>query len=148
MCDPLIRRANLSDADDLATCIEAAYARYRERIPDLPAVSEGIEAEIERNQVWVVLEGIDIVGGLFLIAQPDHLKLANLAVHPAHGGKGIGRQLIALAEQEASRQEYEEMRLVTHVLMPENIAIYAHLGWGETERSGNSVLMRKRLGVA
>ncbi len=145
MSKSLIRLANPSDAGGLAACIDAAYARYGEHIADLPAVSAGIGEDIADNQVWVMQEAGSVVAGLVLVAQPDHLKLANLAVHPAHGGKGIGRQLIALAEQEAVRQGYREMRLVTHVSMPENVALYSHLGWEETARTGNSVLMRKRL---
>ena len=73
------------------------------------------------------------------------MKLANLAVHPNHGGKGIGRKLTELSELEAKRQGYDEMRLNTHIAMPENVQLYEHLGWEEVSRSSNTVSMRKLL---
>lgn len=140
-----IRRAAPEDASALSSCIDAAYATYADRISDLPSVSEGCAEDIASNQVWVAVQGDEIIGGLFLILQNEYVKLANLAVHPAHGGKGIGRALIELSEREAKRQGYDEMRLNTHAEMPENIALYRHLGWVETARRGRTVLMRKRL---
>jgi GNAT superfamily N-acetyltransferase len=73
------------------------------------------------------------------------MKLANLAVHPDHVGKGLGRKLIELSECEAKRQGFCEMRLNTHVDMPENIRLYQYLGWAEVSRSGNTVSMEKYL---
>lgn len=143
-----IRRAELSDADALRSCIDAAYARYVDRIADLPPVSDGCAKEIARNQVWVADAGGEIVGGLFLIAGEDFIKLANLAVHPDHGGKGIGRTLIECGEREARRQGYDEMRLNTHVDMPENVQLYSHFGWEEISRGGTTVTMRRRLSDA
>lgn len=140
-----IREAELSDADALAACISAAYAHYANRISDLPDVSDGIEDAIVENQVWVAVESDAIVAGLILVPQDDAMKLANVAVHPDHGGKGLGRELIALSEREAMRQGYGEMRLNTHVAMPENVHLYAHLGWEEISRDGNTVSMRKFL---
>lgn len=141
-----IRRALPSDAAGLAACIDAAYAKYQSRILDMPAVSEGCAEEITNNQVWVATMDGAIVGGLFLIANDDFMKLANLAVHPNHGGKGIGGQLMQLAEKTAIEQGYSEMRLNTHVAMPENVELYKHLGWSETARGGNTVSMSKMLG--
>ena len=73
------------------------------------------------------------------------MKLANVAVHPDHGGKGLGRKLMALSEGEARKQGYCEMRLNTHVEMPKNARFYVRLGWEETARTGNTVSMRKLL---
>jgi ribosomal protein S18 acetylase RimI-like enzyme len=140
-----IRRATPKDAAALSACIDAAYAIYADRITDLPPVSEGCAEDIANHQVWVAVQGHTIIGGLVLIPQGDHLKLANLAVHPAQGGKGIGRALIEHSEHEAKRQGYDKMRLNTHADMPENIALYRHLGWVEVARVGHRVSMIKRL---
>ena len=86
-----------------------------------------------------------IVAGLILVACIGFMKLANLAVHPDHGGKGLGRKLIELAEREAKRQGFGEMRLNTHVDMPLNVQLYQHMGWTEESRSDNTVSMKKYL---
>ncbi|MDF1671795.1 MAG: GNAT family N-acetyltransferase [Roseovarius sp.] len=140
-----LRKATLEDAGALVQCIDSAYAKYPNRIPDMPLVSSGIAEEITQNQVWVAVEEGEIVAGLFLVPKDGFMKLANLAVHPNHGGKGIGRKLTELSESEARRQGYNEMRLNTHVAMPENVQLYEHLGWEVAARNNNTVSMRKCL---
>ncbi|MEP6067489.1 MAG: GNAT family N-acetyltransferase [Paracoccaceae bacterium] len=141
----IIRPAQATDSNALATCIDAAYAQYSERISDMPAVSDGCAEDIVTNQVWVAVNGDEVVAGLVLIARDGFMKLANLAVHPDHAGKGLGRELITLAERETKRQGYVEMRLNTHVDMPENVRLYQRLGWAEVSRSGSTVSMAKHL---
>lgn len=143
-----IRKAQQADAVALVLCIDAAYARYASRISDLPPVSEGCDEEIAKDRVWIAVEEGQVIGGVFLVPQEGFMKLANVVVHPDHGGKGIGRALIAFSESEAKRLGYDEMRLNTHVAMPENVALYIHLGWEEVSRSGNTVSMRKPVKAA
>lgn len=143
--NPVIRPAQAADADALAACIDAAYAQYTELLSDMPSVSEGCAEDIANNQVWVAVQGDVITAGLILITGDGFMKLANLAVRPDHGGKGLGRQLIALSEREARRQGFAEMRLNTHVDMPKNIRLYQSLGWAEASRTGNTVSMKKCL---
>ena len=143
--NPIIRPAQATDAHVLAACIDAAYAQYAERISDMPLVSDGCAEDIANNQVWVAVQGDEVVAGLVLIASDGFIKLANLAVHPDHGGKGLGRKLIELSEREAKRQGSSEMRLNTHVDMPENVRLYEHMGWAEVSRSDNTVSMEKYL---
>ncbi len=129
----------------LAACIDAAYAGYQERIKDLPRVSEGIADDIQAHLVWVAELDQEIVGGLILVLGDDHAVLANLAVHPDAGGMGIGRGLIEQAENACRNNKKAELRLSTHVAMPENVRLYRHLGWEETGRSGSKVHMAKPL---
>ncbi len=145
MEDLQFRMALPADADALVACIDAAYDRYKGRIADMPAVSAGCAAEIAHGQVWVAMLDGKITGGLFLKVQDGVMKLANLAVHPAQGGMGIGRKLISLAEAEARRQGFRELRLNTHVMMQENVVLYQRLGWVELSRQGNTVSMTKHL---
>ncbi len=140
-----IRRARQGDAGALAVCIDAAYAQYSGRIRDLPPVSANCAAQIADHQVWVAETGGHIIGGLVLASEAECMRLINVAVHPSHTGGGLGRTLIALAESEASHQEYNELQLTTHVDMPDNIQFYARLGWLETGRDGNKVMMKKAI---
>ena len=136
-----IRRARLGDSDALAECIDAAYSIYASRISDLPAVAEGIPEAIEGHRVWVAEIDGRIGGGLILVPHDEFLLLENIAVRPECSG--IGRALIARAESDCVELGLHEIRLSTHEAMPENVAIYEHLGWTETSRSGNKVHMSK-----
>jgi GNAT superfamily N-acetyltransferase len=140
-----LRRANESDAAALAACIDAAYAHYAARIADLPPVSADCAGEIAEHHVWVAEIRTALVGGLVMMAEAGFMRLANVAVHPGYKGLGLGLALIALAETESAAQGYHEMRLTTHVDMPENVRLYAHLGWQEDRRLGNKVSMKKRI---
>ena len=140
-----IRRAQPSDADALAACIDAAYADTRARLKDLPDVSAGVADDIKSHTVWVVELDDAIVGGLILMAKDGFALLANVAVDPASGGQGVGRGLITRAEAHCRASGLLELRLSTHVGMPENVVLYERLGWVETGRSGNKVHMTKRL---
>ena len=86
---------------------------------------------------------------IVLLPEPDHLLLDNIAVLPDRQGQGLGRQLIAFAEDEARRLGYAELRLYTHEKMTENIALYTRLEFEETGRGREAgydrVFMTKRL---
>ena len=140
-----IRRAKDGDAEALIRCIDAAYAPYQERLEDLPPVSEGISQDIRTHCVWVAELHGSVVGGLVLILREEFALLANIAVDPSASGLGLGRGLIECAEAESRRLGLREMRLSTHVGMPENVHLYEHLGWRESGRSGSKVHMVKRL---
>lgn len=138
-----LRRAEPEDAAALAACIDAAYEVYAARIPDLPAVSEGIAEDISRNVVWVATRAGRVGGGLVLIVKPDHLLVANVAVAPAAAGTGLGRALLDRATEEARTRGKAELRLSTHIDMPENVRLYEHLGWRVTGRAGTRVRMSR-----
>jgi len=138
-----LRKAEQRDAAALAACIDAAYAHYAARIADLPPVSADCAEEIAKYQVWVAEIGNDLIGGLVMIPEEGFMRLANVAVHSDHKGAGLGRALIALAEAESLDQGYRELRLTTHVGMPENVRFYENLGWQEDRREGNKVFMNR-----
>ena len=103
-----------------------------------PPLKSGFWNAIERSLGLVVLED-----------QDGFLLLDNVAVAPAAQGRGFGRKLIAFAEEEASRRGFDEIRLYTHVLMVENIALYQRLGFVEIarvhEKGFDRVYMAKHL---
>jgi len=140
-----IRRAEARDSKESAACIDEAYSIYAERIDDLPAVSEGIAEAIKLHRVWVAEIEDQIAGVLILVVNDTFVLLENIAVRPGNTGTGLGRALIAQAEQDCRDLGLGEIRLSTHEDMPENVAIYSRLGWHETGRSGNKVHMSKNI---
>lgn len=145
MAEWTIRKAVAHDAIPLERRIDGAYARYRDRIPDLPSVSEGVPDDIRSNLVWVAEVDNKVVGGLILVLNDEHAILANIAVDPDYKGMGIGRGLINQAEVHCRSLKKAELRLSTHIDMPENVCLYKHLGWNQIESSGNKVRMTKLL---
>ncbi|MGC1495509.1 MAG: GNAT family N-acetyltransferase [Sulfitobacter sp.] len=138
-----VRRAVESDADALASCIGAAYARYHGLA--LPDVAGDIDQEIAAHWVWVFESSDIIVGGIVMSQSQDKAHLRNLAVHPAHGGQGIASALIRTALDAMRTQGVRSVELATHVGMPENLALYSHLGWHETGRAGDKVFMSRMI---
>jgi GNAT superfamily N-acetyltransferase len=73
-----------------------------------------------------------------------------VAVDPERQGAGIGRTLLERAEGRASEEGVDELQLLTHELMTQNRAMYARMGWEETEQRDEEgfsrVYFRKHLG--
>jgi GNAT superfamily N-acetyltransferase len=141
-----IRAAIADDAAGLTDCIESAYAAEAARLPDLPAVSEGIARDIKNHLVFVASDSRSIAGGIVLIPRDGFLLLANVAVRQEFTGQGLGRALLDLAEARCRRLKLPQLRLSTHAGMAGTISLYRHLGWHETSREGSKVLMRKTIG--
>ena len=139
-----IRRAMVQDADGLAACIDAAYANALARGVSLPPVSEGLAQDIRDHLVWVAEED-GLKGGIVLGLTGDTAHLINIAVDPSHSGRGIGKRLIDTAVATARELGATRMNLATHVDMPGNVALYTHLGWHETGRDANKVMMSRSL---
>jgi ribosomal protein S18 acetylase RimI-like enzyme len=146
-----IRPAVAADASAVAAVVHDAYVKYVARIGKPPGpMLDDYAARVATGQVWVCDEGNAIAGILVLEPEPDHLLLDNIAVAPAWQGRGVGRMLLDFADAEALRTGLGELRLYTHVLMQENIALYSRLGWQEYARGEQAgfqrVFMRKRVG--
>ena len=144
-----IRSANIADAMAIEACVKAAYGHYIERIGKPPGPMLANYAELIQQQTVFVADADGIVGVLVLIRTPAGVLLENVAVHPDHQHKGLGRRLINFAESEARGLVFKKLDLYTHENMHENIEIYKALGYTETgrkkERGYDRVYMRKNL---
>lgn len=150
MAQPTIRSATLADVDEIRACVDAAYHHYIPRIgkPPGPMLAD-YAAAVRDHQIWVSEHGDRIAGVLVLIPGDGYMLLDNIAVHSDYQGQGIGRRLLDLADREAVRQGFPELRLYTHQLMTENIDLYRRTGWEEIGRGEQDgyprVFFRKRL---
>jgi len=130
-----IRPARPDDAGALRDIVERAYSRYIERIGRRPApMDDDYVAKIGDGHVEVAVEGGNPVGLIVLVPQADHLLVENVAVDPAFQRGGVGRALLAHAEQRAAQRGLREIRLYTNAAMTENLSLYPRLGYRETGR--------------
>ncbi len=84
-----------------------------------------------------------------MIPETDHLLIENVAVSPAFQGRGLGRKLMAHAEQVAASLGHAETKLYTNKLFDENVRFYHKLGYGidreEEFKGGIAVHMSKAI---
>ena len=130
------RRAQSSDAPTLAAVAAAAYLPYVERMAGRrPAPMDAdYAASIARDLVWVAEVGERVAGFLVLVDQAEATLLENVAVHPDRQGHGVGRLLVALAEEHARTLGTGVVRLYTNAVMHENRRLYVDLGYLEVDR--------------
>lgn len=146
----LLRRATTTDVQAITACITATYRHYIERIGQAPApMFEDYRATVETHEVYVSEVEEHIVAVLVLAQMDEGFLLDNIAVAPSCQGKGIGRQLLAFAEQRAIETGYDSIYLYTNEAMTENLRMYAKIGYVEfarrTEKGLSRVYMRKHL---
>ena len=145
----VIRRALPADVDTVVAITNAAYAHYIPRIGRKPQpMVTDFGPMIAANEVWLLELDQQPVGVLVLTHMPDYLLIYNVAVAPGYQKRGFGRQLLGWAETQARQDGYLIVRLYTHVLMVENIALYKRLGYAETEIEASVRLhMAKHVGM-
>lgn len=150
MSDSLMRAAVPGDVQAIETLVRNAYSKYIERIGKPPApMSADYRQLVGEGDVWVLELDGDVVGLIILKSEADYLLLDNVAVSPAHQGRGLGSKLLAHAEAQARQRGFREMRLYTNELMHENLVVYGKLGWTEYDRADQDgfrrVFMKKEL---
>jgi len=145
-----IRRCEASDQAAIEAIVIRAYEPWIERIGIRPRPMEQDYAErIAATDAFVLEDEGEIAGLLILEADGDHLVVDNVAIDPSRQGKGLGRRLLAYAEERARERGDPELRIYTHQKMTENIELYTRLGYAEYERrtveGRDGVFMAKRL---
>jgi GNAT superfamily N-acetyltransferase len=144
------RPATGSDAPAIKACVHAAYRHYVERIGRKPGPMLDDYAEVIRGRRVTVAECDGKLAGILVLDQnAEGFLLENVAVDPAHKGKGLGRMLLERAEDQARCAGYDSIYLYTHEKMVENQALYVKLGYVEYDRRTEAglarVYMRKQL---
>lgn len=143
-----IRRAEAANICPIERLVADAYAPYVARIGTRPLpMDDDYAARVARGEAWVTG---DIDGLLVLVPATGYLLIDNVAVRPDVQGRGLGRQLIAFAEETARTLGFGEVRLYTNEQMSENRRFYSWLGYvelgRETIRGRRAVWMKKAVG--
>ena len=145
-----LRRAVAADAPAIRALARLAYAKWvpiagREPLP----MRADYEAAVRDHRIDLLYREGDLAALIETVVETDHLLIENVAVSPAFQGRGLGRLLLAHAEQIAVASGYAEVRLYTNKLFAANITLYQRLGYRidreESLNGGTAVRMSKRL---
>jgi ribosomal protein S18 acetylase RimI-like enzyme len=145
-----LRPAERSDASKVSALVDAAYGHYVERLGMLPGpMTEDYARVIRDARVTVAERDGTMVGVIVLDVTDEGFVIENVAVAPTERGRGLGRILLELAEDEARHAGFTSVYLYTHEKMTENQALYSRIGYVEYDRRAQGdfsrVYMRKRL---
>ena len=145
-----IRIAVEGDVAAVRACVRAAYEIYLDRMAQEPApMTADYEALVADGVVHVLDAETGIVGVLLSFAREGDYFVENVAVLPQLHGQGLGRRLMAFAEDLAREADRDAIELYTNAVMTENRAFYPRLGYallGEREEDGFArVYFRKSL---
>lgn len=146
-----LRGAAAADLPAIRALVRSSYALYVERIGKEPApMTHDYARSLAHDRMWVA-EAVrtspapaggaprspgrtGLLGLLITVDAGDHLLLENVAVAPEAQGTGLGRVLLARAEQDARDLGHTRIELYTNAAMTENLAYYPRRGYVEVDR--------------
>lgn len=141
----IYRQATADDIPQLKKLAIAAYSSLREQLS--PAGWEKMHTGISKDSLYedllntgtgfVCLDGDEVAGTAYLIPQGNPTPIYDaswsyirmVGVHPAYGGKGIGRMLVALCVSHAKTTGEKIIGLHTSVIMDAARHIYESMGF-------------------
>lgn len=142
-----LRTARLSDIEgmfDVRTSVMENHLS-REEMRQM-GITEGVVGDMIEKSLcaWVATENNKIIG--FSMILPDEGCLFAAFVLPEYEGKGIGRRLVRLAEQELF--QHHEIAWLETDKNSRAAKFYMQLGWGnETDLNGTDIKLEKSRGV-
>lgn len=149
-CPVEFRRAGPHDAATVRDLTRKAYVKWCAVIGREPKPMTADYDHAVRHHV-IDLAYIDgrLIGLVEMIPRENDLLIENVCVDPDEQGAGLGKRLVAHAEEETHRRGHAVIRLYTNKLFAANLSFYAGLGY-EIEREepfmgGTTVHFRKSL---
>jgi ribosomal protein S18 acetylase RimI-like enzyme len=144
-----MRRGTPADAAAIRELTLAAYAKWVPVIGREPKPMTADYAEALRIHRFDLLH---VAGQLVALIETsldeDRLFIVNVAVTPSFQGQGLGRRLLAHAEQLAVASGCSEIGLYTNKLFAANVQLYRRLGYQvdreEQVKVGTIVHMKKK----
>jgi RimJ/RimL family protein N-acetyltransferase len=146
-----LRRANAGDVDKVVAFQRVAYARNRVLLGVEPLPLRADYKEILADyEAWLYESADGLDGVLVLEPRKDDLLIWSIGTAPRLHGQGLGRRLLAAAEERARALGLGVMRLYTGEPLANNIAWYERHGYARerVEDLGDRrvVHMIKRIG--
>jgi GNAT superfamily N-acetyltransferase len=145
-----IQPASDADADAIRALTLEAYAKWVPVIGREPRpMSADYAAAVRQHRIDLLRLDGELAALIEMVPQEDHLLIENVAVAPAFQGRGLGRRLLAHAEQVAATLGHATIRLYTNQAFAENVRLYLRLGYGidreEPFMGGITTYMSRRL---
>jgi len=131
-----VRPATADDAQAIGAVFDAAVRAGWTYLGEL--VEEPMFTPEDWNQLVadhappkVLLVGVDRAGQVlgYTAAHPDDCEMFLLFVHPAHGGRGVGRTLLSAADDALRSGGCEQAFLYVHEQNERALAVYASAGY-------------------
>lgn len=132
--------------EDLLAMILASFAYMNGRI-DPPSSALRLTpvslADKARQEIgFVAVENRALAGCIFCRPETGFLYIGKLAISPQHQGKGLGRQLLSLAEQTAAVRCLPSLMLETRIELTDNHATFSRWGFERTAEKSHPGFVR------
>ncbi len=129
-----IRAAVLGDADGVARLINAAFVVEKIAFDGDRTNPEGVRALMDAGKFLLAEEDtLGLVGCVYVELRGERSYLGLLSVAPELQGKGLGRQLVAAAEEYSGKEGCRAMEL--QIISPRAdslLPFYERLGYAKT----------------
>jgi predicted N-acetyltransferase YhbS len=137
-----LRDATPSDAEIIYQVTKAAFDEYRAFLDPPSGVSrealESVQDFLREGGAILALTGGAAVGVVrYERREDDALYVGRLAVLPSHRKRGIGRALMAAAEDKARRMGLSRLTLGVRIQLPKSRTFYESLGCGVNARGSH-----------
>jgi len=104
---------------------------------------EDLQAAQRHGRLWVALsDGVPVGFALMEVLEPDAAHLEEIDVHPEHGRRGIGAQLVREVCRWAETRGLGAVTLTAFRDVPWNMPFYARLGFEEVTAAALTPALR------
>jgi GNAT superfamily N-acetyltransferase len=134
-----IRRAKVTDADTIAGCLSAAFARHRDEYTagaysDTVLNSEGVRGRLQEMCLFVAISDGEIVGTVGCTVNRSEGHLRGMAVLPNWQGTGVALALLQTAEAELKQNGCGYITLDTTAPLLRAVRFYTKNGYSASGR--------------
>jgi tRNA threonylcarbamoyladenosine biosynthesis protein TsaE len=143
-----VRRAGPEDADTVLAVTRAAFAEQAHLGLEEPETNDDVRGVLAEYAAWLAVDDNgQAVGALRARVHYDRWYIRKAAVLPICRGRGIGTELVTVAEKALGQDGVTELWAGVWKALPENIAYWERRGFVVARDNGGWVALRKLLPV-